>query len=60
LANERLEGELVNFFTFVDANRATNVAVEIRVEEKREILQRRAHREGQNPPNPEWKFKQAR
>ena len=60
LANERLEGGLVNFFTFVDANRATNVAVETRVEEKRGMLQRRAHREGRNPPNPEWEFKQAR
>jgi hypothetical protein len=33
LANERLEGGLVNFFSFVDVDRAACVAVETRVEE---------------------------
>jgi hypothetical protein len=42
LANERLEGGLVNFFSFVDVNRAACVSVETRVEETGRILQRRA------------------
>src|SRR3981189_2155697 len=46
LANERLEGGLVNFFSFVDVDRAAYVSVETRVEETRRILQRRALGEG--------------
>src|SRR5205809_3469513 len=46
LANERLEGGLVNFFSFVDVDRAAGVAVETRVEETGRILQRRALEEG--------------
>src|SRR5882672_7527681 len=46
LANERLEGGLVNFFSFVDVDRAAYVAVETRVEETSWILQRRALGEG--------------
>ena len=42
LANERLEGGPVNFFSFVDVDRAACVAVETRVEETGRILQRRA------------------
>jgi hypothetical protein len=42
LANERLEGGLVDFFSFVDVDRATCVSVETRVEEAGRILQRRA------------------
>src|SRR6266702_5516110 len=42
LANERLEGGLVNFFSFVDVYRAAYVSVEARVEETGRILQRRA------------------
>jgi len=42
LANERLEGGLVNFFSFVDVDRAAYVSVETRVEETGGILQRRA------------------
>jgi len=42
LANERLEGGLVNFFSFVDVDRAACVSVETRVEEAGRILQRRA------------------
>src|SRR5258707_7719101 len=42
LANERLEGGLVNFFSFVDVDRAAYVSVETRVEETGRILQRRA------------------
>ena len=42
LANERLEGGLVNFFSFVDVDRAACVSVETRVEETGRILQRRA------------------
>ena len=41
LANERLEGGLVNFFSFVDVDRAACVSVETRVEETGRILQRR-------------------
>src|SRR5256885_13999101 len=47
LANERLEGGLVNFFSFVDVDRAACVSVETRVEETDRILQRRALEEGQ-------------
>src|SRR2546428_10559065 len=47
LANERLEGGLVNFFSFVDVDRAACVSVETRVEETDRILQRRALGEGQ-------------
>src|SRR5712671_6542021 len=47
LANERLEGGLVNFFSFVDVNRAAYVSVETRVEETGRILQRGALREGE-------------
>src|SRR5205823_3773344 len=46
LANERLEGGLVNFFSFVDVDRAACVSVETRVEETGRSLQRRALREG--------------
>src|ERR1035437_3034219 len=46
LANERLEGGLVNLFAFVDVDRAACVSVETRVEETGRILQRRALREG--------------
>src|SRR6266536_4122203 len=46
LANERLEGGLVNFFSFVDVDRAAYVSVETRVEETGWILQRRALGEG--------------
>src|SRR5258706_11353569 len=46
LANERLEGGLVNFFSLVDVDRATCVAVETRVEETGRILQRCALGEG--------------
>src|SRR6266516_3031326 len=38
LANERLEGRLVNFFSFVDVDRAAYVSVEARVEEMGRIL----------------------
>src|SRR5438046_8917173 len=47
LANERPEGGLVNFFSFVDVDRAAYVSVETRVEETGRILQRRALGEGQ-------------
>src|SRR5205814_3942271 len=47
LANERLERRLVNFFSFVDVDRAAYVSVETRVEETGRILQRRALGEGQ-------------
>src|SRR5437763_15010858 len=47
LANERLEGGLVNFFSFVDVDRAAYVSVETRVEETCRIVQRRALGEGQ-------------
>src|SRR5436190_9829922 len=46
LANERRERGLVNFFSFVDVDRAAYVSVETRVEETGRILQRRALREG--------------
>src|ERR1017187_5972401 len=46
LANKRLEGGLVNFFFFVDVDRAACVSVETRAEETRRILQRRALGEG--------------
>src|SRR5471032_31028 len=46
LANERLEGGFVNFFSFVDVDRAAYVSVETRVEETGRILQRRALGEG--------------
>ena len=39
LANERPEGGLVNFFTFVDINCAAYLPIETRVEESRRILQ---------------------
>src|SRR3981189_1383220 len=47
LANERLEGGLVNFFSFGDVDRAAWVSVETRVEDTGGILQRRALDEGQ-------------
>src|SRR2546425_12848427 len=47
LTNERLERGLVNFFSFVDVDRAAYVSVETRVEETGRILQRRALGEGQ-------------
>src|SRR5256885_817945 len=47
LANERLEGGRVNFFSFVDVDRAAYVSVETRVEETGRIFQRRALGEGQ-------------
>src|SRR5438046_6054835 len=47
LANERLEGGLVHFFSFVDVDRAACVFVETRVEETLPVLQRRAFGEGQ-------------
>src|SRR5438552_17350823 len=47
LANERLEGGLVNVFSFVDVDRAAYVSVETRVEETGWIVQRRALCEGQ-------------
>ena len=46
LANERHEGGLVNFFSFVDVDRAACVSAETRVEETGRILQRRALGEG--------------
>src|SRR5712691_4142196 len=46
LANERLEGGLVNFFSFVDVDCAACVSVETRVKETGRILQRRALGEG--------------
>src|SRR5437773_478304 len=46
LANQRLEGGRVNFFSFVDVDRAAYVSVEARVEETGRILQRRALGEG--------------
>src|SRR5882672_7803329 len=47
LANERLEGGLVDFFSFADVDRAAGVPVETRVEETGRILQRRALGEGE-------------
>jgi hypothetical protein len=46
LPNERLEGGLVDFFSFVDVDRTAYVSIETRVEETRGILQRRALGEG--------------
>src|ERR1700745_3948381 len=46
LANERLEGGLVNFFSFVDVDRAARVSVETRVEETGGVLERGALGEG--------------
>src|SRR6266542_85204 len=46
LANERLEGGRVKFFSFVDVDRAACVSVETRVEETGWIIQRRALGEG--------------
>src|SRR5258706_7511818 len=46
LPNERLEGGLVDFFSFVDVDRAAYVSLETRVEETSRILQRRALGEG--------------
>src|SRR5207249_6778824 len=46
LANERLEGGLVNVFSFVDVDRAAYVSVDTRVEETCRILQRRALGQG--------------
>src|SRR5258705_3506317 len=46
LANERLEGGLVDFFSFVDVDCAACVSVETRVEQTGRILQRRALGEG--------------
>src|SRR3984893_10540830 len=46
LANERLEGGLVNFLPFVDVDGAAYVSLETRVEETGWILQRRALGEG--------------
>src|SRR5882672_2693164 len=42
LANERLEGGLVNFFSFMYVDRTAYVSVQTRVEETGRILQRRA------------------
>src|SRR2546427_9068746 len=47
LAHERLEGGRVNFFPFVDVDRAAYVSVETRVEETGWILQKRALGEGE-------------
>src|SRR2546425_12817032 len=41
LADERLEGGLANFFSFVDVDRTAYACVETRVEEMGRILQRR-------------------
>src|SRR3984893_17683013 len=46
LAHERRERGLVNFFSFVDVDRAAYVSVETRVEEAGRVLQRRAFGEG--------------
>src|SRR6266478_9517437 len=46
LANERLEGGLVNLFSFVEVDRAAYVSVEARVKETGRIVQRRALGEG--------------
>src|SRR5882762_9127287 len=47
LANERLEGGLVNFFSLVDVDRAACISVETRVEEAGRILERRTLGEGE-------------
>jgi len=49
LANERLEGGRVNFFSLADVDRAAYFAIEARVEKPRWILQGRALREGPLP-----------
>jgi hypothetical protein len=46
LANERLEGGLFNFISFVEVDRAACVSVETRIEETGRILQRGALGEG--------------
>src|SRR5437868_12183291 len=46
LANERFEGGLVDFFSFVDVDRAACVSVQTRVEETGRIPQGRALEEG--------------
>src|SRR5450432_995928 len=46
LANERLEGGLVNFFSFVNVDRAACVSLETRVKDVRRVLQRGALGEG--------------
>src|SRR5207244_10998445 len=46
LANDRLEGGLVDSFSFVDVDRAACVPVQTRVEETDRIFQRRALGEG--------------
>src|SRR5258706_9024887 len=46
LPNERLEGGLVDFFSFVDVDRAAHVSLETRVEETGRILEGRALGEG--------------
>src|SRR5436190_17062730 len=40
-ANERLEGGLVDFFSFVDVDRAARVSLETRVEETRRVFEER-------------------
>src|SRR5271156_5763072 len=47
LANERLEGGLVDFFSFVDVYRAADVSFEAGVEEAGGIFQRCAFGEGE-------------
>src|SRR5271156_4039091 len=47
LANERFEGGLVDFFSFVDVDRSAYVSVETQIEETGRILQRRALGEGE-------------
>src|SRR3954468_494986 len=47
LANERLEGGFVDFFSFVDVDRAACVPLETRVEETGRILQGRPLQEGE-------------
>src|SRR5206468_2536813 len=47
LANERLEGGFVDFFSFGDVDRAADVSVEARIEETGRILERRAPGEGE-------------
>src|SRR5262245_51617133 len=42
LANESLEGGLVDFLSFADVDRAAHISVETRVEEMGRIFQRRA------------------
>ena len=47
LANERLEGGLVDFSALKDVNRPARVAVKARIEETGRVFQRRAFGEGQ-------------